>query len=197
MSTRRLIPLLTAVLLASCVGTAPKKTALSEAVAPPMSEVTSLASLGFKPVPMGCPVYAGDDRPDYDADAVACIVKWMQQTQDYLAMGGKPTEDTDKARFEKNRLLAKERLANLSKFLDEAAWGPRKAPPQTAAAAPKASGGAMDSRQHYLSGIVFFQKGDYEKARAEWLEARRLDPANKDAVAGLERIEKLYGKPSP
>jgi Tfp pilus assembly protein PilF len=49
------------------------------------------------------------------------------------------------------------------------------------------------SQQHYLSGVIYFQKGDYVKARDEWTLALQLDPGNSDAKAGLERIEKLYG----
>ncbi|OGR84691.1 MAG: hypothetical protein A3J74_06035 [Elusimicrobia bacterium RIFCSPHIGHO2_02_FULL_57_9] len=49
------------------------------------------------------------------------------------------------------------------------------------------------AEQHYLSGVIFFQKGDYDKARDEWNLAKKLDAANADAQAGLERIEKLYG----
>jgi tetratricopeptide (TPR) repeat protein len=48
------------------------------------------------------------------------------------------------------------------------------------------------SMQHYLSGVVYFQKGDYSKARDEWSLAKQLDPGNADAQAGLERIEKIY-----
>ena len=45
----------------------------------------------------------------------------------------------------------------------------------------------------YLEGVIYFQKGDYEKARDKWLHAKQLDPSNSDAAAGLEKIEKLYG----
>lgn len=48
------------------------------------------------------------------------------------------------------------------------------------------------SEQHYLSGVIFFQKGDYDKARDEWTLAKQLDPSNSDAVTGLDRIDKLY-----
>jgi tetratricopeptide (TPR) repeat protein len=51
----------------------------------------------------------------------------------------------------------------------------------------------QQSEQAYLSGVIFYQKGDYEKARDKWLSAKQLDPSNADAVAGLEKIEKLYG----
>ncbi len=51
------------------------------------------------------------------------------------------------------------------------------------------------SQQYYLSGIIYYDKGDYEKARNEWTHALQLDPANPDAKAGLERINNLYGNP--
>ncbi len=49
------------------------------------------------------------------------------------------------------------------------------------------------SQQSYLEGVIYFQKGDYEKARDKWLHAKQLDASNSDAASGLEKIEKLYG----
>ena len=49
------------------------------------------------------------------------------------------------------------------------------------------------SQQHYLSGVIFFQKSDYEKAKNEWVQAKQLDPGNSDAQAGLERIDRILG----
>ena len=49
------------------------------------------------------------------------------------------------------------------------------------------------SQQHYLSGMIYFQKGDYAKARDEWQVSLKLDRDNDDARVGLERIKKLYG----
>jgi tetratricopeptide (TPR) repeat protein len=51
----------------------------------------------------------------------------------------------------------------------------------------------QQSQQAYLSGMVQFQQGNYEKARDMFLQAKQLDPGNPDAAAGLDRIEKLYG----
>ena len=67
-----------------------------------------------------------------------------------------------------------------------------------AAASASAPGGVTDSakqqsEQAYLSGVIYYQKGDYEKARDKWLSAKQLDPGNTDAIAGLEKIEKLIG----
>ncbi|MFA6316978.1 MAG: radical SAM protein, partial [Elusimicrobiota bacterium] len=49
------------------------------------------------------------------------------------------------------------------------------------------------SNQRYLSGVLYFQKGDYVKARDEWRLALRLDPGNADAQSGLKRIDFIYG----
>jgi len=67
---------------------------------------------------------------------------------------------------------------------------------QTAAA--PAPGGISDnarqqSQQAYLEGVIFYQKGDYEKARDKWIHAKQLDPSNIDAASGIDKIEKLYG----
>lgn len=54
-----------------------------------------------------------------------------------------------------------------------------------------------EANQAYLEGVIYFQKGDYEKARLAWRKAKDLakpggDAAN-DASAGLDKIAKLYG----
>jgi tetratricopeptide (TPR) repeat protein len=72
------------------------------------------------------------------------------------------------------------------------------APAPAAVSAPATPGVVTEesrkqSQQHYLSGVIFFQKGDYEKSREEWTLAKQLDPSNSDAAAGLDRIDKLYG----
>lgn len=68
--------------------------------------------------------------------------------------------------------------------------------PVSASAAPSgviSEESRRSSQQHYLSGVVYFQKGDYNKAHDEWSLAKQLDPGNSDAQAGLDRIDKLYG----
>jgi tetratricopeptide (TPR) repeat protein len=73
---------------------------------------------------------------------------------------------------------------------------PEAEPPVTAAPPPASSD--RDSQQAYLEGVIYYQKGDYEKARAAWRKARDLAPAGsdakKDATTGLDRINKLYGE---
>ncbi len=51
----------------------------------------------------------------------------------------------------------------------------------------------QQSNQAYGDGMIFFQQGNYDKAREKFLQAKQLDPGNADAASGLERIEKLYG----
>ena len=46
----------------------------------------------------------------------------------------------------------------------------------------------LQSQQSYLSGLIYFEKGDYEKARNEWTHALQLDPNNSDATAGLAQL---------
>ncbi|MDD5627610.1 MAG: von Willebrand factor type A domain-containing protein [Elusimicrobia bacterium] len=79
-------------------------------------------------------------------------------------------------------------------------------PPRAAAApASPAQGPALpaseenrrQSQQYYLSGIIYYDKGDFEKARNEWAHALQLDPDNPDAQAGLQRIYNLYGIQPP
>lgn len=69
------------------------------------------------------------------------------------------------------------------------------APPagSTPAAGAASDNAKQQSQQAYLEGVIFYQKGDYEKARDKWMHAKQLDPSNTDAAAGIEKIEKLYG----
>ena len=64
---------------------------------------------------------------------------------------------------------------------------------QPAQPTPSPESNKQASQQAYLEGVIYYQKGDYEKARDKWLHAKQLDPGNSDAIAGLEKIEKLYG----
>lgn len=69
---------------------------------------------------------------------------------------------------------------------------------------PVTEGGADRERaasQAYLEGVIYFQKGDYEKAREAWTKAKGLaangsDTAS-DARAGLEKLDMLYGRKAP
>lgn len=57
--------------------------------------------------------------------------------------------------------------------------------------AKPADAGVSPAQQHYLDGMKYFQNSNYEKAREEWKTARKLDPSNSDAAAGLKRIDMI------
>lgn len=47
--------------------------------------------------------------------------------------------------------------------------------------------------RYWNSGIIYYQRGDFEKARDEWGACLRLDPVNSDCATGLQRIDQSYG----
>lgn len=47
------------------------------------------------------------------------------------------------------------------------------------------------AERHYLLGVRFFQRGQYDKARHEWKISRAFDRDNSNAKTGLQRIYKL------
>ena len=72
-----------------------------------------------------------------------------------------------------------------------------EAPPVTSA--PPASD--RDAQQAYLEGVIYFQKGDYPKARAAWSRTKALAPkgsdAANDAQAGLDKLDQLEAGKTP
>lgn len=157
------------------------KAAQVEPVAPTVT--AALAPISVEP--MGCTVYAGDDRPDLDAQALECIVNWLGDAREYLANGGKPTKHTNPERLESYRATAQKLGARVSRWLEKDYKHAEASPSRSVGPTPE-----MESQQRYLTGIIFFQKGDVEGARREWLLAKKLDPANGDAQAGLDLLER-------
>src|SRR5208282_4453144 len=49
--------------------------------------------------------------------------------------------------------------------------------------------------KHYIQGISYFQSGNYDKAKEEWLLCNHLDPTNADCAAGLQRIDQQLNGP--
>ncbi|MCM2305247.1 MAG: tetratricopeptide repeat protein [Elusimicrobia bacterium] len=109
----------------------------------------------------------------------------------------KAREEDKKKQKEEEAKLAEEAKKKEEEEKAKAAAAGTTAPPagQTGAPPPTASAESnkQASQQAYLEGVIYYQKGDYEKARDKWLHAKQLDPGNSDAIAGLEKIEKLYG----
>ena len=173
--------------LAACSG-APK-TARVEPLAPELAPL--VATLLTEPI--GCPIYDGVDRPDYDSQGLDCLVKWLQEAQAYLAAGGKPTTHTNAANIEKNRALARKLGARIETWLSDARPSRRRESVLVPRKVATIDGQA--SQQSYLSGMIYFQRGEYEKARAEWTAAVKLDPSNADAKAGLAKLDQLYSPP--
>ena len=104
-----------------------------------------------------------------------------------------PTKHTSPESFESNRATAQKLGARLALWLEKTRFDAAAAPARSGppARTPGSDSSGQESQQHYLTGIIFFQKGDTEGARREWLLAKKLDPANSDAQAGLERLEKV------
>lgn len=112
----------------------------------------------------------------------------------------KEKEEADKLQAEELAKAAAEKKAKEDADAKAAAATAAAAPatPKADGATTAATAGASEdskrqSQQNYLTGVIFFQKGDYEKARNAWHLSLQFDPSNSDAKTGLERIEKLYG----
>lgn len=71
------------------------------------------------------------------------------------------------------------------------------APPAATENGPFPPAALREAQQAYLEGVIYYQKGDFEKAGAAWRKAKELAPAGsdtaKDAANGLERLAVLYG----
>ncbi len=50
------------------------------------------------------------------------------------------------------------------------------------------------SKQHYLLGVQYYMEHNYEQAKNEWILAKKYNPENSDAAAGLEKIDQIYNK---
>ena len=160
--------------------------------APPSSGLEALEPLPPLPPlePLACALHAGRGRPDDAAEDAACVVKYLRAAEAYLAQGGKPSAHTTARQLEWWRMKARELNAEVAASLT--GERPQAAPPEPAAPpAPSAEEVSRESEQHYLSGIIYFQKGDYAKAGDEWRLALAKSPANIDARAGLDRLRKL------
>ena len=118
-------------------------------------------------------------REDSARKSAAELVKRREEE------GKKKKEDDAKAAAE----TKKEDEAKAAAASPTTAATPEAAPP----VAISNENAKQQSGQAYLEGVIYYQKGDYDKARDKWLHAKQLDPGNSDAVAGLEKIEKLYG----
>jgi tetratricopeptide (TPR) repeat protein len=88
--------------------------------------------------------------------------------------------------------------------LDAGAPKPAEAEAPVTAASPVTAAppsGEREAQQSYLEGVIYYQKGDYEKAVEAWRKAKKFAPKGSDtasdARAGLEKLDLLYGKKAP
>ncbi len=77
-------------------------------------------------------------------------------------------------------------LALLSRLGPRPPANPKPKSPEQASVSAAAA--QRSSQQHYLSGVVYYQKGDIRKAAEEWGLSLQLDPSNVDAAAGIEKV---------
>ncbi len=106
------------------------------------------------------------------------------------------------ARLTKSREEARKKAEDEAKAKAAVAQSTATAPSaQAQPSPPQAQPGAVSednraqSQRYYLSGMIYYQKQDFEKARNEWTHAMQLDPSNADAKAGLDRINSRYDAP--
>ncbi|MEK7747411.1 MAG: tetratricopeptide repeat protein, partial [Elusimicrobiota bacterium] len=102
-------------------------------------------------------------------------------------------EDKKKQKDEEAKLAEEAKKKEEEEKAKAAAAGAQAPTGQAPLPAQNTESNKQASQQAYLEGVIYYQKGDYEKARDKWLHAKQLDPGNSDAIAGLEKIEKLYG----
>jgi hypothetical protein len=75
---------------------------------------------------------------------------------------------------------------------DRAQRSSRRAAPKVAA--PESLGPSRDGQQRYLEGLIWFQKGDYEKARQAWAACSSAPgEAGTDCRVGLAKLQQLFG----
>ncbi|OGS41177.1 MAG: hypothetical protein A3J82_08430 [Elusimicrobia bacterium RIFOXYA2_FULL_69_6] len=108
-------------------------------------------------------------------------------------------EESRRKAEEEARIAAEEakKQEEAAKTAAKAPAGPAGDAKVTAPAVGVSEENKRQSQQYYLSGIIYYDKGDFEKARNEWTHALQLDPGNPDAKAGLERLNNLYGGNAP
>ncbi len=123
---------------------------------------------------------ASDDSVHARIDEVQCVSGWLERNADL----GRSKDASGRKIYQKERKRARTLLKKIDGWVGSAE-------DQTPVVSDDAK---RRAQQHYLSGIIYFQKGDYEKARDEWLLARKLDPSNDDVRAALGRVDRLYSR---
>jgi len=108
-----------------------------------------------------------------------CLVKWLNDYSDAGALAGSATASV----YEDERKRARVVLKHLSDWTDSRRITERGRPSE---ADEKKSVG------FYLSGVEFYKKGEYDKARMNWNVSLELNPGNALSIEGIRRIKNLY-----
>ncbi|MBI4055904.1 MAG: tetratricopeptide repeat protein [Elusimicrobia bacterium] len=113
-----------------------------------------------------------------------------QEADLWIARSRGKIQQLKKARAEMARVERKRKEKEKEQPSAAQAQAPESAAPS--AVLPTEEAKRM-ANKHYFSGVIYFQKGDYEHARNEWQIANQLDPAHEDAHIGLQRIQGILG----
>jgi tetratricopeptide (TPR) repeat protein len=134
----------------------------------------------------------------YDPRSADQLVTRAKEQARRDALARRRAAEAAKARAEEEKRqaeVAKQKAAEEEEAKKKAAAEGQSAGGKGEAAAGPVSAeeNKKQSMQFYLSGMIYYNKGDMEKARNEWTHSLQLDPSNSDARAGLDRINNLYG----
>jgi tetratricopeptide (TPR) repeat protein len=136
----------------------------------------------------------------YDSSAAGQLIARAEEQKRREADAKKQAEEQAQERAEaakkekaKNAALEAEEKRKAAEQAVVQSSAPAAAPAAPAAPALTSADAKKQSEQAYLEGVIAFQRGDYQTARNKWLRAKQLDPNNSDAVAGIDKIDQLYG----
>lgn len=139
----------------------------------------------------------------YDPRTADSLIARAKEQMRREADARKREEEEARRREEDARKRAEEEAARKAeeerKALEEAERGLSAQPPADGGAAALGTAATEENKrsavQHWNAGIIYYQQGNYEKAKDEWLLCKQLDPASSDCVTGLQRIEQQFGGP--
>ncbi|MBI4422785.1 MAG: tetratricopeptide repeat protein [Elusimicrobia bacterium] len=155
-----------------------------------MAEWKKATSYGYDPRAADRLVARAKDQMRREADAKKRAEEERQRREDEARR--KAEEDARRLEDEKRKAEEEAKRLELEAAAKSAPKGPSGPLGSPAAASENDKRQAV---QYWNSGIIFYQKGDYEKAREEWQRCKQLDPSNSDCITGLQRIDQSYGTP--
>jgi membrane protein involved in colicin uptake len=108
----------------------------------------------------------------------------------------KRREEAEQRRAEEEaRRKAEEEAAEKERQAQQAMVDATPPPAEEVKPEPTSEDQKRQAIKHWHTGIIYFQKGDYAKARDEWLLCKQFDATNADCLSGLQRIDSSFGGP--